>query len=159
MKNGSKWFLLVGVAVLVATSPAAADDDVAACEGKSEGDACEEADGEKGTCLPDDGTDVLECESPDGAGGSGADDDTLACEGKSEGDACEEADGEKGTCRPDDDSDALECEDGDDDDDATGRSSDALGSAGCSAAGAPAGSSVLAIVALVGAAVRRRTRR
>lgn len=44
-------------------SPAfAAEDDVIACEGKAEGEACEEADGEQGTCQPDGVDGVLECE-------------------------------------------------------------------------------------------------
>jgi hypothetical protein len=46
----------------------ATDDaaDRAACEGKSAGDACKEADGEAGVCrVDDDGGTALECESDD----------------------------------------------------------------------------------------------
>lgn len=59
----------LGLAAWLVTSGArAADDDEAACAGKAEGDACTEADGEKGTCEPDTDTGVLECEDPAGSG-------------------------------------------------------------------------------------------
>jgi hypothetical protein len=58
------------LAVLLLTSaPAMAgapDEDVIACQGKKAGDACVEADGEKGTCQPDEEeAKVLECEDAD----------------------------------------------------------------------------------------------
>jgi hypothetical protein len=68
------WRSLVGVGVVApamalssalalatASSACGADDDEVACEGKAEGDECEE-NGAPGTCVTD--SDVLECDAP-----------------------------------------------------------------------------------------------
>jgi hypothetical protein len=141
----------------VASTAIAADDDVVACEGKAEGDTCEDADGEQGTCQPDGADSVLECED------AGPDDEEVACEGKAEGDACEEADGETGTCQVDDESSALECEDGTDDADDTdaddtGEASSELSGAGCTASGAGPGGGV-AFASLLAALLFQRGRK
>ena len=57
---------IVLTALLISAAPAMAgspDEDEIACQGKKAGDACVEADGDKGTCqLDDDEPKVLECE-------------------------------------------------------------------------------------------------
>jgi hypothetical protein len=58
-------------ALLLTSAPAMAgspDEDEVACQGKKAGDACVDADGEKGTCQLEDDADepkVLECEDAD----------------------------------------------------------------------------------------------
>jgi hypothetical protein len=57
-------------ALLLTSIPAMAgapDEDHIACQGKKAGEACVEADGEKGTCQPDEEEEanVLECEDAD----------------------------------------------------------------------------------------------
>lgn len=159
MNSSKVWFHLLGIACLVAAAPAAAaDGDVVACEGKAQGDACTDEDGQAGNCLPDDGG-ALECESAADQAEDQA--EAAACEGKAQGDACTDDDGEAGTCQPDDDGGGgLECEDADDDgdddddDDATGQAGSEIGGAsGCSAAGQQATGGVGMMLALA-AAVR-----
>jgi hypothetical protein len=70
--------LVVFVGTLLSTGAALAKEgDVEACSGKSQGDACTRADGDAGTCSPDDSDpNVLTCDDDaTGAGGSSSGDD------------------------------------------------------------------------------------
>lgn len=59
-----KFAAVLGAALFLLAAPGCGDDsaDVAACEGKSRGDACTDGEGQEGVCAIDGDTDTLECE-------------------------------------------------------------------------------------------------